>query len=134
VLNAKTDNVEEYILKDTNERGVDLVIEAAGSHDALNSGMQVIKKGGELLIYGVFGGGPVPVDIQPIQINELVIKGLNGSPFKYPDTINLISNGMINVKDVISHTFKIEQLPDLFSSGFIANRKENYMKGVVLFD
>jgi threonine dehydrogenase-like Zn-dependent dehydrogenase len=134
ILNAKRDNVEDFILKDTNGRGVDLVIEAAGSGEALNSGMQVIKKGGELLIYGVFGGGPVPVDIQPIQINELVIKGLNGSPFKYPDTINLISKGIINVKAIISHTFKLEELPNLFSTGFISNRKENYMKGVVLFD
>jgi threonine dehydrogenase-like Zn-dependent dehydrogenase len=45
-----------------------------------------------------------------------------------------MSKGMIDVKNVISHTFKIEEFPDLFSSGFIANRKENYMKGVVLFD
>jgi L-iditol 2-dehydrogenase len=134
VLNAKRDNVKEYILKDTDGRGVDLVIEAAGSHEALNNGMEVIKKGGEILIYGVFGGGPVPVDIQPIQINELDIKGLNGSPFKYPDTIDLISKGMIDVKSVISHNFKIDDLPELFSGGFISNRKENYMKGVVLFD
>lgn len=134
ILNAKRDNVNKYILKDTNGRGVDLVIEAAGSHEALNSGMEIIKKGGEILIYGVFGGGPVPVDIQPIQINELVIKGLNGSPYKYSDTINLVSKGIIDVKSVISHTFKMEKIPDLFSTGFISNRKENYLKGVVLFD
>lgn len=133
-LNVKKDDVEEFILQDTGGRGADLVIESAGSHEALNSGIEVLKKGGELLIYGVFGGGPVPVDIQPVQMNELIIKGLNASPFKYPDTINLISTGKIDVKKIISHTFKIEDLPELFSSGFIANRNENYMKGVVLFD
>lgn len=133
-LNAKEDDVEEYILGDTRGLGVDLVIEAAGSHKALNSALEVVRKGGEILIYGVFGGGPVPVDIQPIQMNELVIKGLNGSPFKYPDTIELISSGAIDVKPLISHTFRLEDLPELFSSGFISNRRENYMKGVVLFD
>lgn len=133
-LNSKRDNVEEYILNDTNGRGVDLAIEAAGSHVALNSAIEVIKKGGEILIYGVFGGGPVPVDIQPIQMNELIIKGLNSGPFKYPVAIDLISKGIIDVKSVISHIFKIDELPDLFSSGFISNREENYMKGVVLFD
>ncbi len=74
------------------------------------------------------------MDIQPIQINELIIKGLNASPFKYPDTIELISSGRVNVKNLISHTFKLKDLPQLFLSGFISNRKENYMKGVVLFD
>ena len=39
------DKVEEYIINDTNGRGVDLVIESAGSHQALNSGIGVIKKG-----------------------------------------------------------------------------------------
>ncbi len=133
-LNSKKENVEEYILDDTNGRGVDLAIEAAGSYVALNSSMEVIKKGGEILIYGVFGGGPVPVDIQPIQINELIVKGLNSGPFKYPVAIDLIGKGVIDAKSVISHIFKIEELPDLFSSGFISNRKEDYMKGVVLFD
>jgi len=134
ILNTQKDKVEEYIINDTNGRGVDLVIESAGSHQALNSGIGVIKKGGELLIYGVFGGGPVPVDIQPIQMNELTIKGINSGPFKYPVAINLISKGLIDAKSVISHTFKIEELPNLFATGFISNRKENYMKGVVLFD
>ena len=133
-LNVNNNDVEDYILKDTKGRGVDLAIESAGSHQALNSSFEVLKKGGELLIYGVFGGGPVPVDIQPIQINELIVKGLNASPFKYPDTIKLISSGKISVKELISHTFKLEDLPQLFSSGFISSRRENYMKGVVLFD
>jgi len=133
-LNVHNNDVENYILKDTEGRGVDLVIESSGSTQALNSGLRVLKKGGELLIYGVFGGGPIPVDIQPIQINELIIKGLNASPFKYPDTVELISSGRIGVKSLISHTFKLENLPQLFLSGFISNRKENYMKGVVLFD
>jgi 2-desacetyl-2-hydroxyethyl bacteriochlorophyllide A dehydrogenase len=134
VLNTKRDNVEEYIHEDTQGQGVDLVIEAAGAAQALNSGLEVLKKGGELLIYGVFGGGPVPVDIQPIQMNELIVKGLNGSPLKYPDTIELISDGTISVKQLISHTFKLEDVPRLFSTGFISSREEDYMKGVVLFD
>jgi len=133
-LNVHNNDVENYILKDTGGRGTDLVIESAGSTQALNSGLGVLKKGGELLIYGVFGGEPVSVDIQAIQINELIVKGLNASPFKYPDTIELISSGKVEVKRLISHTFKLEDLPLLFLSGFISNRKENYMKGVVLFN
>lgn len=134
ILNVNKDNIEDYILRDTDGRGVDLVIESSGSVQALNSGLEILKKGGELLIYGVFGGGPVPVDIQPIQINELIIKGLNSAPFKYPETIELISNGKISVTSLISHTFRMEDLPGLFSTGFISERKENYIKGVVLFD
>lgn len=133
-LNSKKENVEEYILDDTQGKGVDLVIDATGAVAALNSGLASVKKGGEVLIYGVFGGGPAAIDVQSIQINELVIKGLNGGPLRYPRTIELISNGTISVKELISHTFTLDDIPDLFSTGFIADKEDNYMKGVVLFE
>jgi len=134
ILNTKKDKVEEFILQDTQGNGVDVVIEAAGAASAFNSGLEVLKKGGELLLYGVLGGGASPINVQPIQMNELVIKGLNASPLRYPRTIELVSSGMISVKELISHTFRLEDLPELFSSGFIGKREDNYMKGVVLFD
>lgn len=132
-LNVNRDNVVEIIKEDTGGKGVDIVIEAAGTGKALRDGMSVLKKGGVFLLYGVFGGGPIPVDIQPIQLYEFVIKGINGYPFKYPQAINFIKNGVIEVKNLISHTFTLEELPEAFSSGLIIERHENYMKGVVLF-
>lgn len=129
---AKQDAVGE-ILTDTSGRGVDIVVEAAGSEKALNEGISVLKKGGVLVVYGVFGGGPVAVDIQPIQINELTLVGINGYPFKYPLAIELIRDGRVDVKSLISHTFTLDELPEVFTSGFIAQRREGYMKGVVVF-
>lgn len=134
MLNSQNQDVVRYLLDDTGNEGVDLVIDASGAVAALNNGLATVKKGGELLIYGVFGGGPVAIDVQAIQINELVIKGINGGPLRYPRTIELISDGTISVKELISHTFTLEDLPDLFSTGFIADKKDNYTKGVVLFD
>jgi len=132
-INANKKDAVEQILAATGDRGVDIVIEAAGSAKALNDGMKVLIKGGWLLIYGVFGGGPIAVDIQPIQFNEFTIVGINGYPHKYPQTIKLIEDGLVDVRSLVSHKFSLEQLPVLFSSGFIAERRENYMKGVVLF-
>jgi L-iditol 2-dehydrogenase len=133
VINVNKKDAVDEILRDTGDRGVDIVIESAGSAKALNDGLKALTKGGSLVIYGVFGGGPVAVDVQTIQINEFSILGINGYPNKYPQTIQLIEEGLIDVLSLVSHKFSLEQLPDLFSSGFIAERRENYMKGVVLF-
>jgi len=51
----------------------------------------------------------------------------------YPPAIKLIQLGAIKVKDLITHKFTIEKLPEAFSSGVIEKRFDNYMKGVVLF-
>jgi len=131
LININQEDAVERIRKETGGKGVDIVIEAAGSERALNEGLKVLKKAGQLLVYGVFGGGPVSVDIQPIQIYEFTVIG--SATVKYGPAIELIRSGMIEVKSLITHTFAIEELPGAFSSGLIEKRAGNYMKGVVLF-
>ncbi len=131
LINISRESAIDIIRDDTGGEGVDIVIEAAGSEKALKDGMNVLKKGGTLLIYGVFGSQGINVDIQLIQLYEFIVTGSSGS--NYPVAIKLIKSGDIKVKDLISHKFKLEQLPEAFSSGLIEERRNNYIKGVVLF-
>jgi threonine dehydrogenase-like Zn-dependent dehydrogenase len=131
LINVRQENAVDIIREDTEGKGVDIVIEAAGSEKALDEGLRVLKKGGLLLVYGVFGGGPVSVDIQSIQMDEFTVFG--SSNVNYSPAIKLIKRGAIKVKDLITHTFTLEELPEAFSSGVIEKRLDNYMKGVVLF-
>jgi L-iditol 2-dehydrogenase len=129
-ININNDNAVEIILSDTEGRGVDVVIEAAGSEKALKDGMSILKKGGTLQIYGVHGT-EVPVDLEMIQLHEFNVLGSAGSD--YTTAVRLVESGAVNVKELISHRFSIEDLPRAFSSGLIEKREDNYMKGVVLF-
>jgi 2-desacetyl-2-hydroxyethyl bacteriochlorophyllide A dehydrogenase len=131
VINVNEENPEQVICEETGGKGADIVIEAAGSQRALNDCLMVTRKAGVLLLYGVFGAGPVSVDIQPVQLNELTMLGT--ATVHYPLSIRLIESGQVAVKDLISHTLTLEELVDAFSSGLIEERRENYMKGVVLF-
>jgi len=131
VINGTDEDAVQRIHADTNGRGVDLVVEAAGSEKALNDSLRVLKRGGEFMLYGVFGGGPVSIDVQPIQIYEYTVVG--SAMLNYRAAIKLIKNGQVPVADLVSHTFSLQQLPKAFSSGLIEQRKENYMKGVVVF-
>jgi L-iditol 2-dehydrogenase len=130
VINVHEEDAVEVIREDTGGRGVDIVIEAAGSEKALNECIHVLKKGGVFLLYGVFGGGPVSIDIQPIQLFEFTVLG--SAMVNYPPAIKLIQTGMVEVKELVSHTFTLDELTEAFSSGLIEKRHENYMKGVVL--
>jgi 2-desacetyl-2-hydroxyethyl bacteriochlorophyllide A dehydrogenase len=131
-LHVRRDSVEERIRQETSGRGVDIAVEVAGSEKALSEGLRVLKKGGVLLIYGVFGGGPVPVDVQLIQQFEFSVFGSCG--LDYSASIKLIESGQVAVKDLVSHTFTLHELVEAFSNGFIQERRNNYMKGVVVFE
>ena len=131
LINVHEEDAVEVIKAETEGKGVDIVIEAAGSEKALDESLRVLKKGGVMLLYGVLGGGPISVDVQPIQMLEYTVLG--SATVDYPPAIKLIQTGKIKVKDLVSHRLRLEQLPDAFSSGLIEKRHENYMKGVVLF-
>ena len=81
--------------------------------------------------YGVLGGGPISVNVQPIQLLEYTVLG--SAMVDYPPAIKLIKTGMIKVQNLVSHRLTLDQLSKAFSSGLIEKRHENYMKGVVLF-
>ncbi|MGQ9616286.1 MAG: zinc-dependent alcohol dehydrogenase [Spirochaetota bacterium] len=131
LINAGENDPVSIIKNDTGGRGVDCVIEAAGSEKAFNEGLLSLKKGGFFLLYGVFGAGPISVDVQPIQIYEFTVTGT--ATVSYEPAIKLIKSGEIKVKELITHRFKIDDLPQAFESGLIEKRVGNYMKGVVLF-
>jgi threonine dehydrogenase-like Zn-dependent dehydrogenase len=131
IINVHEENPVDVIRSETGNRGADIVIEAAGSQKALNDCLKVTRKAGVLLLYGVLGAGQVSVDVQPLQLNELTMFGT--ATVYYPPAIRLIESGKVAVKELISHTFTLEGLVDAFSSGLIEERRENYMKGVVLF-
>jgi len=130
-LNASNVDAPAAILSDTDGRGVHLAIEAAGSEKALNDSINVLRKAGDLLIYGVFGSGPVTVDIQPVQLKEITVTGSCG--LDYSGAIELIKNRDVAVEDLVTHRFSLNSLIKAFSTGLIKERREGYIKGVVLF-
>jgi len=131
LLNVLKADARETILGDTTGRGVHLAIEAAGSEKALNDSIRVLRKAGDLLIYGVFGSGPVKVNIQSVQLKEITVVGSCG--LDYPRAIQLMKNRDVLVKDLITHRFSLKSLVNAFSTGLIKERKDGYIKGVVLF-
>lgn len=127
-IHAQREESVQIIRDSTGGRGVDVVVEAAGSQKALGEGMQVLRKGGYLLLYGVFGG-PVNVDLQPIQFCEYTVVGSCG--LDYPAALELIGRRTVPVERMVTHRFELEGLVDAFESGMIREQRDGYIKGVV---
>ena len=133
LVNAGKEDTVRVIRSATGGRGVDLAIEASGSESALRQAVGCLKKGGALLVYGVFGGGPVALDVQAIQLFELTVYGSANN--LYPAALDLVQTKSIDVGRLITHRLSLEELVVAFSRGLIEKRLEGYaryMKGVVL--
>ena len=132
LIQAGREDPVAAVLDATDGRGADLTVEASGSAAALGQCLAAARKGGSVLIYGVFGS-PVNLEVQPIQLHELQVCGT--ANILYPPAIELIREGTVAVEPLITHRLRLEELPAAFSSGAIERRQgeyAGYMKGVVL--
>jgi (R,R)-butanediol dehydrogenase / meso-butanediol dehydrogenase / diacetyl reductase len=89
--------------------GVDVAYEAAGVQPTLTSAIQVVKKGGEVMVIAVFGK-PAEVDMFALVAHEITIKGSLAYRHIFPQVINMIENGVLDVKKVVTDKISLDNV------------------------
>ncbi len=133
VLNFETENVKEKIAQITNQYMADIVIVGPGTIEAINSGLELVAKGGKLLLFT-----PTPEDakleIKPFEIyfSEIsIIPSYSAGPDDTKEALRLISKGVIKAESFVTHKFKIENTLDAFM--MTANAGDS-LKCMIIFD
>lgn len=116
VLDPQDPALQSLILERSDSLGADLVIEAAGSPSSLRTAVDVARKGGKIIILGVFHQ-EVALDYRSILMME---KQLIGSVIyqrqDFAEAINIIAQGRV---DLARHITAELPLSDIVSRGFI---------------
>ncbi|MBF0773774.1 2,3-butanediol dehydrogenase [Mammaliicoccus sciuri] len=113
-INSRESDPSDIISKYT-DNGVDVSFEIAGVVQTLKSAIDVTKARGIVVIVSIFGH---PIEWNPMQLTNTGVKltsTIAYTPTTFQQTIDLINEGNLKVKDVI--TDEIE-LNDIVESGF----------------
>lgn len=112
-FNAKKVSVDAKVKELTEDRGVDLVIVAVASTEAVRQGIQMVRRGGKICLFGDFRDVPQPnleVDPKLMLRDAVTVLGSWGcGPEDYYAAYNLIRAGRIRAKEMVTHTFQVEQ-------------------------
>ncbi|MFE7083932.1 zinc-dependent alcohol dehydrogenase family protein [Priestia megaterium] len=102
--------------KDFNQE-FDVVIECVGRKETMEIALNNIKKGGQLLVFGV-SSPEMKVEIKPYEIfqKELRIFGSFINPNTVLEAISLINTKEIQVSPLISHKFKLEEIEHVLAN------------------
>jgi len=115
-FNAKEMDPKEKVRDLTEDRGVDLVIVAVASTDALHEGIRMVRQGGKVCIFGDFRDVPQPnleIDPKILLRDDIKLLGSWGcSPQDYRVAFDLIRMGRIRAKEMITHAFPVEQFAE----------------------
>nr|QJC21053.1 putative short chain dehydrogenase [Strobilurus tenacellus] len=96
-------------LKDDNPYGFDVVVEATGVEKLANDSINYVRRGGTLMIYGVYENKAL-VHWPPSKIfgDEIRIIGSFSQTYCFPRAVAYLDSGKIRVKGMVTDVFKLD--------------------------
>jgi L-iditol 2-dehydrogenase len=122
-------NRSEVIAEQFRGRRPDIVIECVGAEATVRQAVELVRKGGEIIVVGVFGQ-EVLVPAGLIQDRELrVVGSLMYVRFDFEEAVRLISEGRVEVDPLVSHRVPLAAVDQAFS---LAGSRRNGVKVMVI--
>ncbi|RDA94263.1 hypothetical protein CP533_0612 [Ophiocordyceps camponoti-saundersi (nom. inval.)] len=118
-------------IKEDNPYGFDIVVEATGSAKILEDGINYVRRGGTLVVYGVYANAD-KVSWPPSKIfgDEITIIGSFSETHMFPATLDYIDSGKIKTKGIVNKKFKLEE----FGEALQSIRDKSAIKAAIVFD
>ncbi len=109
-INSREQDPIDAILKATNQMGVDKSFEAVGLEATLNQALQVLKRGGNATLLGIFEQLENKLPVNLFVQREISLYGSQGYSWDFQDGIKMLSTGTIDLKPLITHTLPLQEL------------------------
>jgi L-iditol 2-dehydrogenase len=116
------------VLRLTNGRGVDVVLEAVGRSETVVSAIDCVRKGGTVTLVGNIAS-QVSIPLQKVVTRQIRLQGSCSSAGEYPEAMHLVSSGKIKVAPLISAVAPLQDGPAWFDRLYA--REPNLMKVIL---
>ncbi len=128
-LNAAEVDVNTEIEKMTAKRGVDIVIETAGSARTISQTPYLVKNGGTIVLVGLAPQDIIEFNFAKIMAKEAEIKSVFRYRNIYPTAIKAIAKGIIDITGIVTHEFDFDDVAKAFD--YVINNKQDVVKAVI---
>lgn len=129
VINPHSQNVQNEIMRITDENGADVIIDAVGFSETFEMGLSMWAPGARLVCFGQDYRAEAkikPNDI--VRYQRKILGSYIGNAEDFLDAIELINNKVIEIEKLITKTIPLEQL---ITSGFHLMKERKCVKIIV---
>ncbi len=113
VLNSATTDVAAAVRALTEGRGADVAFEAVGLEATVRAAVLAVRKGGSVTLIGNLAKD-VSLPLQAVVTRQIRLQGSCASNGEYPECLELIASGKVNVDRFISAIAPLEEGPRWF--------------------
>jgi L-iditol 2-dehydrogenase len=107
--------------------GVDLVLETAGTAEAVDHALSLVRPGGRVVLTGL-PHEPTSVHFFTVVRREITIAGSMIYQDEFPEALRLLADGAVRGRPLITHRFGLDRIAE----AFIAHRDPASVKVAVL--
>ena len=123
-----TDAVEE-VLKLTDQKGVDLVIETAGTEITTRQAIALTKKGATIVLVGYSASGEMTLPVSLALDKELTFKTVFRYRHIYPMAIEAVADGRVNLKGIVTNIYPFDEIQRAMDESI--HNKQEIVKAVI---
>ena len=111
-IDRKNPDKHRTRLRELNPTGFDYIVEATGSTSVCEDALQFLRRGGTLLVYGVYPEKET-VRFNPFDLfrREITIKGSFAQIDAFPRALAYLESGKIKVNEIVTDEFALEDWP-----------------------
>jgi len=112
LVNAKEVDTITAVRELTDGYGADVVIECAGTKQAWETSVDVVRRGGRVLWFGGLPGGTkVEIDAARVHYGEIALLNMHGGTVENArEAFDLIVSGAVNVAPMLNGELPLEQV------------------------
>jgi (R,R)-butanediol dehydrogenase/meso-butanediol dehydrogenase/diacetyl reductase len=114
VLDPFTDDLAQFFLNNT-PAGPDVVFECAGAPKTLQTAIELVRPGGQVVVPGV---NMEDDEVQPITMlmKECEVRGSLGGADLFRTALDYLTAGLIEVEPMVTRVVELEELDELFQT------------------
>lgn len=129
VINGKDEDAVEAVMKLTEGKGCDLVIETAGTEITSRQCVKMTKKGATIVLVGYSKTGEITLPMSLALDKELTFKTVFRYRHIYPMAIEAVAAGKVNLKGIVTNIFDFDEIQEAMDRSI--SDKANIVKAVV---
>ncbi|WP_085524366.1 zinc-binding dehydrogenase [Tuberibacillus sp. Marseille-P3662] len=114
-VNTQEQDIKQLVNSLTDGYGADVVFECSGAVPAAKQGLDVLRKKGQYGQLGIFPQPDVSFDLKKIIQKEIRVVGSRSQkPADWEPSLELMNNGSVNAKALVTHEFDITQWDEAY--------------------
>jgi L-iditol 2-dehydrogenase len=122
VVDPSEGSIAEQLLDLTEGRGATLILECSGADSALAATIDVVAKGGRIVLIGHSIGRRVPIEVGKSIWKDVSFIGSCDAPWYFPKTLDYMARKLADITAVVTHRFPLAKIQEAFEVGKDTNK------------